>query len=393
MGCPHSNVSAMAIEKRTYANRTTYRANWRNPFTKKIEKGEARETRHEAEKDDALIKYRLKYDIDFFIPAKMLPSSKEKRTLNDLIPLYLERKDLQESTRETEFYHLKSVGDTVGNIAIDSLTRDAIKEFEASQLKSGIKQNTVHRRVGLIRSILNWAMDIGLIKENPIYNYRVKRGEDKKNPPPSPHEVALLIEHARYPHLKRAIILSYYLGVRVGESELLQLKWDDLDVNRRRMRVWSAKKNKSMAWRDLDLVDSLFSHMMEWRERDLSLGAEYIVHFKGKKIGSIKSAWRSLIRQLKDAKLIPEKRHFRPYDLRHAYGTETIARGADPRTVADNMGHADTSMLHRHYQHPLDEQKKKVQESVPDILNGVQERGTKQSLSGYFPYPVKILFQ
>ena len=383
----------MAVETRKYANKTTYRAFWRNPFTKKIEKGETRSTRREAEKDDALIKYRLEYDIDYFIPPNMLPQSKEKRTLNDLIPLYLDRKDLQESTRESEFYHLKSIRETVGSIPLESLAREAIKNFEAAQLKAGIKQNTIHRRVGLMRSILNWAVDLGLIEENPIYNYRVKRGEDKKNPPPSPHEVALLIEHARFPHLERAIILSYYLGVRVGESELLQLKWEDFDVNRRRMRVWSAKKNKSMAWRDLDLVDSLFSHMTEWRDKDMSIGAEYLVHFKGKQISSIKSAWRSLIKRLKEEKLLPENRNFRPYDLRHAYGTETIARGADPRTVADNMGHADTSMLHRHYQHPLDDQKKKVQESVPDILNGVQDRGTKQSLSGYFSYPEKILFQ
>ena len=383
----------MAIEKRKYSNRTTYRAYWRNPFTKKIEKGEARETLRDAKKDEALIKYRLEYDIDYFIPAEMLPASKEKRTLNDLIPLYLDRKDLQDSTKESEFYHLKSIRESVGNTTIDALSREVVKNFEASQLKDGIKQNTIHRRVGLMRSILNWAVDIGLIVENPIHAYRVKRGEDKKNPPPSPHEVALLIEHARYPHLERAIILSYYLGVRVGESELLQMKWEDFDEKRRRMRVWSAKKNKNMGWRDLDLVDSLFTNMMQWRNDDLLVGAEYLVNFKGKRIGSIKTAWRSLVKRLKEEKLLPEKRHFRPYDLRHAYGTETIAGGADPRTVADNMGHADTSMLHRHYQHPLDEQKRKVQESVPDILNGVHDRGTKQSLSGYFSCPVKISFQ
>lgn len=382
----------MAVEKRKYTNRTTYRAYWRNPWTGKIEKGPSRDTLKEARKDDAEIKLKLEYEPDYFLPDNQ-PNAEDGLTFFQLSQMYLARTDLAESTRESEFHHLKSVNAAIGGISAKFVTRESVKNFEFKQLEQGFRQNTVHRRIGLVRSILNWAEDRGLIGANPVHNFRSKRGEDRKNPPPSPQEVALLIEYAIVPHLKRAIILAYYLGVRVGESELLQLKWEDFDTVRRRIRVWSAQKNKSMPWRDLDLVDSLFALMSDWQRDDAGSGVTHLIHIKGKPIKSISTAWRTLLRKLKDAKKIPESRHIRPYDLRHAYGTETIAAGADPRTVADNMGHADTSMLHRHYQHPLNEQKRKVQESVPDILSGVQDRGTKQSLSGHFLYPDKILFQ
>ena len=153
------------------------------------------------------------------------------------------------------------------------------------------------------------------------------------------------------------------------------------------MRVWSAKKNKAIPWRDIDVVDSLFSLMLSWREEDAAKGIAYLVSYKGAAIKSIRSSWH---RCMKGAGIT---RRIRPYDLRHAFATEAIAAGADLKAVADRMGHADTSMIHRHYQHVVDEQKRKVVESIPDILSGIQQRDTKRSFSGDFLYPDKILFQ
>jgi len=102
---------------------------------------------------------------------------------------------------------------------------------------------------------------------------------------------------------------------------------------------------------------------------------------------SIKTAWKGC---KKRAGIV---RWIRLYDLRHAFATEIIAAGADVKAVSDIMGHSTTAMIHRHYQHVLDEQKRKVVEAVPDILSGIQQRDTKQALSGHFSYPDKIVLQ
>lgn len=384
----------MAVEKRKYSNKITYRAYWRNPWTNKIEKGPARDTLREARKDDAEIKVRLEFEPQSFLPDNE-PAPGESRTLFQLSQIYLARTDLAESTRKMDYFHFKQIAPHLGHQAVESLTREDLKRFEESQRQAGIKQNTIQRRISIVRAILNWAVDRGLIAENPIQGYRCKRGEDLKLPPPSPSEVKLLLSVAP-PHLQRVIILAYYLGVRVGPSELLSLKWADFDEDRKRIRVWSAKKNKSRPWRDIDIVQPLYEIISVWKQEDDAKGLAYIITYKGAPVQTIKSAWRTMMDKLAD----PQQpggskitRRIRPYDLRHAFATEAIAAGADIKAVSDLMGHSDTSMIHRHYQHVVDEQKKRVVESIPDILSGVQERGTKQSLSGYISYPVKLILQ
>ena len=386
--------SNMAVEKRKYANRTSYRAYWRNPWTGKIEKGPSRELLKDAKKDDAEIKVKLEYEPEYFLPDGVAPSS-EGMTLYHLSELYLSRKDLAESTRKEDYYHFARISPALGSIPVSEIERDDLKKFEASQREIGVKQSTIQRRISIVRAMLNWAVDVGLINENPVQGYRCKRGETLKIPPPSPAEIRMMLDAAK-PHLKRAILLGYYLGVRVGQSELLSLQWSDYDPERNRIRVWSAKKNKDRPWRDVDISPALLPLLQNWYDEDFSKGYTHLITYKGSPVLSIKRAWKGMMDALAD----PEQeggpkitRRIRPYDLRHAFATEAIAAGADIKAVSDVMGHSSTAMIHKHYQHVVDEQKKKVVQSIPDVTGGVQERGTKQSLSGYFSYPDKTLFQ
>jgi len=375
----------MAVEKRQYKNRTTYRAYWRNPYTQKIERGPARDSLKEAKKDDAEIKIKLEFEPAYFLPDDY-PTPGKGYTVEQLFGMFLAKKELTPSSRKTFFYHFAVVPDRIKESFAEYLTKEDLKEFENSMREKGLKQTTIFRRINMLRIFLNWSVDEGIIKENPISGYRCKKGENLKLPPPTPGETRAIIENAPK-HLKRAVILAYYLGVRPGISELLSLKWEDFDEERKRMRVWSAQKNRSRPWRNIDIVESLFPMMQEWKEEDAKLGAVYIVNYYGKQVKELHRAWRSC------KKRAGITRRIRLYDLRHAFATETIAAGADLKAVSDIMGHADTSMIHKHYQHVVDEQKRKVVESVPDILSGIHQRDTKQVLSPHFLYPDKLLLQ
>ncbi|MBQ7456176.1 MAG: tyrosine-type recombinase/integrase [Desulfovibrio sp.] len=81
--------------------------------------------------------------------------------------------------------------------------------------------------------------------------------------------------------------------------------------------------------------------------------------FKGKKVADISTGWHAT---LKRAGI---ERRIRPYDLRHAFGTELIAAGVDVGTVAKLMGHSNPVMLLTHYQYVMDRQKKEAIESLP----------------------------
>lgn len=75
-------------------------------------------------------------------------------------------------------------------------------------------------------------------------------------------------------------------------------------------------------------------------------------------------------------------RRIRPYDLRHAHATEALAHGADLKALSENMGHSTTMMIHKHYQHVLNQQRQDAVEAIPDLV--IQCGNTKQAFSKAF---------
>jgi integrase len=97
----------MAVEKRKYANRTTYRAYWRNPYTQKTERGPARDSLREARKDDAEIKIKLEFEPAFFLPDDY-PDPSKGYTIGQLFSMYYVKKDLTPSTQKSTHGHYTS---------------------------------------------------------------------------------------------------------------------------------------------------------------------------------------------------------------------------------------------------------------------------------------------
>ena len=116
---------------------------------------------------------------------------------------------------------------------------------------------------------------------------------------------------------------------------------------------------------------------------DRAAGQEWCVHWHGRPVKSLKTAWKSALAKAGIS------RRIRPYDLRHAFATYALEAGADPGAVARIMGHSDTSMLRRNYQHVLDLQKQKVVQSVPalDVPKSLAEghiSGHERDIRGTF---------
>lgn len=178
--------------------------------------------------------------------------------------------------------------------------------------------------------------------------------------PPSPEELSSILSVAE-PHIVRVVILGAQCGVRVGPSELLRLTWDDVDMLQQVLRVHGAKKNASAPWREVPIRNSLMPIFESWRAEDARLGIPHLIHYNGRKVASIKTAWRHTLQRA------GIHRRIRPYDLRHAFATELIAGGVDIGTVAKLMGHSSPTMILSHYQYVLDTQKRAAVEALPEI--------------------------
>lgn len=361
----------MAVERRGTST-ISFRAYWRNPHTKLIEHGPARETIEEAQADDAMVKFRLKSQPESFTrESAHAVAVPEIVTFRAAADGFLARKDLTEGTVRSALYALRPAVKMLGTIEAEKLTRADLRRYEASFAGDGLKQATIHKRIKLVRMVLGWARSTGLIESHMVDGHTVKKGEVEQDPPPTPEEVRLILG-ACAPHIRRAVLMTYYLGLRFGPSETLSVRWADFDALNATLTVRCAK-NKKTPWRKVCLAPSLLQEMLAWLAEDKvkDRAGGTIVHFNGK---AIKTIWVSWYAALKRAGIT---RHLKPYSLRHTFATEAMAGGSDMKAVASHMGHQDVSMLHNVYQHVLDKQRREVAASIPDVLgaapSGIQD--------------------
>lgn len=328
---------------------------WNNPFTARRETVQF-QTETEAKAHDSLIRHRLKYDRDYFKPEVAPPVLGKTMTVEELLYAHLAYKRPSKANAERVISDLRPVAALLGNISVTDLAKHQIMQAMNEQLLK-VKPKTVRIRFAHLKAAYSWAVEQGIL--NSVPQFRLPQASSERIPPPSNDECISIINNALQ-HVQRVVVLGIYCGMRIGSSELFKLTWQDVDLKSRILRVWSAEKNKKIPWRDVPLCNAVFSEMEKWYAEDNGEG--YIIHWKGKPVKSIKKAWD---KALKKAGIT---RRIRPYDLRHAFATNALEAGADLKSVSEIMGHADTTMVLKTYQHVKASQHKKTVDSLPDIF-------------------------
>lgn len=327
---------------------------WTNPFTAKQESAQFN-TEREAQAHDSLIKHRLRFERENFRPKEEPELAGKMMTVEDLVFAHLSYKKPSKSNARRELNNLRPVLLELGRLPLCDLTKLHIMECMRAHSEK-VKLATVRVRFAMLKSALNWGVTQGIIASFPAF--KIPNPPHEKIPPPTPEECAAIIEHAAS-HVRRVILLGAYCGMRIGPSELFKLTWADVNFQQATLRVWSAQKNKSMPWRDVPLAANIYENLKEWHADDNGEG--YIIHYHGNPVTSIKTAWRKALKRA------GVTRRIRPYDLRHAFATNALAAGSDLKSVSEIMGHADSTMVLKVYQHVQEEQKKQTVNSLPAI--------------------------
>ncbi len=282
-------------------------------------------------------------------------------TLRDLATAYIAAK-IAESERTTLKCQINKMDAVIlpalGHLHINHITPAKIDKYVADRLKRGRKLTTIRRDIDDLLAILNWAITRGLITEHPLQRYRRPKRDDSIIQPPTVAELQLLLEHAA-DHLRRALLISFYTGLRPGAAELFGLTWDAVDFNRKSIRIVSAKKN-GLTYRDIPIHGTFAEKLQEWKDADAGIDIP-IIHHKGKKINSIKTAWSAAKRRAGIT------RRLRPYDLRHAFATHLLDQGADLKSVSEMLGHKSVETTLKTYQHTSKELHRQTVKKLPDL--------------------------
>lgn len=227
----------MAIRYRT-GRASPWQCYWNNPLTGKRECANF-PTRHEAEKHDSLIKHRLKFDRESFQKEGMESEEPQAITLEECYLEYLKQKKFSKKGLEWQMDAMRYPLKCIGTLPVGAITKKHLEQIKKDMLAMPVKSASVRGRLSVLRTVLRWCANHNFMEA--VDFPQLPPAHYEKFIPPTPEELATIMRYAA-PHIVRVIILGAQCGVRVGPSELLQLTWDDVDIERRILRVHGAKK-------------------------------------------------------------------------------------------------------------------------------------------------------
>lgn len=314
----------MAIRERK-GRKSPWQAYWNNPITGKRESADFL-TEQEAKKHDSLLKHRIKFDRESFSKGDETEAEAEAEEKHDHLTLeacyieYLKQKQFSKKSLTWQMDSIRYPLKKIGNMPIESINRKHVEQIMDDMLQTNVKPVTVRGRLSVLRTVFRWCSEKGYCE--PMNFPKLPPAHYEKFIPPTQEELHGILSHAS-PHIVRVAIIGFHTGVRIGQCELLQLTWDDVDFDRKIIIIHGSKKNKRSPWREVPIQDYIVHLFMIWKEKDMECGARHIINYNGEHIASIKTAWKKTLERAGIT------RRIRPYDLRHAFATALLETGSD----------------------------------------------------------------
>jgi excisionase family DNA binding protein len=276
----------------------------------------------------------------------------KKIVFNDFATLYIENyaKTNKRSWTCDDYCldaHLKPY---FGKFDLRDITPLNLEAYRAQRLKAGVKKSSTNREMALLKKMFNLAADWGFCEENPVRKIRLFPEKDNlRERILTPEEEARLLPRC-VPHLRPIVVFALNTGMRKGE--ILGLRWDQVDLVNRSIRVTKTKSGKD---RTVPLNDAAAGVIMS--QRRMKQGDHV---FPSPKTGvSMKSVDHSFWRACRLAGILGLRFH----DLRHTFATRLIRKGVDIITVKTLLGHHAVSVTER-YTHSGAEERQRAVEAL-----------------------------
>jgi integrase len=273
----------------------------------------------------------------------------------------------------------------LGKVKLSRLTPAHLQALYAAKLREGMKPASVRQIHAILHKALEQAVRFNLIPTNPAGKVDPPKVRQEEITPLSAEQANKLLDVTRNERdsFEALYALALTTGLRIGE--LLGLKWSDIDLDARRLRVSRQLQRssqegliftepKAASRRTVDLptstVEALKRHRKRQVEETLKAGGAYqdndlvFAGPLGEPIGSEKVTQRAFKPLLKRTGL-PEIRF---HDLRHTFATLLLARGVHPTYVQRALGHASVKMTLDRYSHWMPSMGRATAEAIDAAL-------------------------
>lgn len=227
------------------------------------------------------------------------------------------------------------------------------------RLSKEYAQETVRKTIVFLKRILRWAVAEGYIQENPAEDITVSRPKKKRRFhyfTKDELSQIFMIARKEYPDYAPIFMFLYYTGLR--RSELVSMKWVDIDFKEKVLHVQDSKTKHGVR------IIPLCSEAVEILEK-LPRENEWVFtsNLTG---GPVRgdTITRNFTRVLKKAGL--KKEGVGVHILRHTFASHLAMAGVSLDVIRDLLGHSSV-IITEIYAHLSPEQHKAAIEKLPEV--------------------------
>ena len=248
-----------------------------------------------------------------------------------------------------------------GILDVSGIDSQSVRVYLSNIIGFGIAKSSAARKLSAVRGFIRW------LSSRNMLDYGVAAGlKGPKLPSSLPRALSfedtekLLIEgpeNGKHYHRDRLILeLLYGSGLRV--SELIDLNWENIEIDQRMIRVFG----KGSKERLVPFGPGVKKLLEDWRI--LSKNGTGGPVFESEK-GAERLTVRTVHRLLQRAALRVGIYGVSPHTLRHCFATHLLERGAPLRVVQELLGHESIAATQRYLSITAEQMKRSYMEYHP----------------------------
>ena len=263
--------------------------------------------------------------------AGKIPLKTKPILFKDFAKKYMEHiKKLREF--DSRKYRVNKLVRAFGNLKLSEFTTALVEEYQSKRIAQGCANATVNRELAVLKHMVHKAVQWDLVDDDVLKRVRKVKQLKENNRrlrylsrEEADRLIAACYKAPKCSHLAPIIITALHTGMR--RSEILKLKWDDIDFRAGFIYVRDSKNYQS---RMIPLTETLKQTL---KSLPRHITSPYVFcREDGKPYNEVKKAFNKVVKYagIKDF-------HF--HDLRHTFASWLVMGGTDLATVKELLGH------------------------------------------------------
>jgi integrase len=280
----------------------------------------------------------------------------------EFVPIYLEKikTTKAERTVKTEAVLLKNLTTFFGDQRLMTINKGDIENYRDQRVEQ-VKDRTVNLELTALSCLFKKAIEMKYLAKLPWEKSLKVKVRDQIEIQPLTVEEIDRLKAICSPWLYPFVVLELHSGMR--KSEALWLEWDQVDFNRRVIKLYNKPgfKLKNLKRRDIPIDDDLLEVLQHHFQYYPKLNATkrdataylprqehqkrwVFCHLDGSRVQDIKTAFKNACKKA-------ELEGTRIHDLRHTFASHLVMQGVSMKAVQELLGHQSIKITMDIYAH------------------------------------------